>query len=119
LTTRPRREYIESNLAFMGDYRNHVMAILEIARGSRRPDGTAGFDRSSLDASAASLAQRLSKFQAAGELRADFDPQVMAMAIRAAIDAVAPRLAANPELDVEHHGHELANLFDLATRNGE
>jgi hypothetical protein len=61
----------------------------------------------------------LSKFQAAGELRTDFDPQVMAMTIRAAIDAVPPRLAVNPDLDVEHHGRELANLFDLATRNRE
>jgi AcrR family transcriptional regulator len=113
------REYIESNLDFMGAYRNHVMAILEIARGSRRPDGTAGFDRSSLDAGAAGLAQLLARFQAAGELRTDFDPQVMAMAIRAAIDAVPARLAANPGLDLEHHGHELANLFDLATRNRE
>jgi len=40
----------------------------------------------------------------------------MAMAIRAAIDAVPRRLANDPELDVEHFGRELANLFDLATR---
>ncbi|MBV9605237.1 MAG: TetR family transcriptional regulator [Solirubrobacterales bacterium] len=113
------REYVESNLAFMAAYRNHMVAIVEIARGARRPDGTPGFDRSSLDAGAAGLAQLLANFQAAGELRADFDPQVMAMAIRAAIDAVPPRLAADPSLDVEHHGRELANLFDLATRNDE
>lgn len=113
------REYIESNLAFMGVYRNHLTALVEIARGGRRPDGTTGFDRSSLDAGAAGLAQLLSRFQATGELRADFDPQVMAMAIRAAIDAVPPRLAADPELDVGHHGRELADLFDLATSSGE
>ncbi len=113
------REYIESNLAFMGAYRSYMVAIVEIGRGTRRSDGTPGFDRSSLDAGAAALAQLLAKFQRAGELRADFDPQVMAMAIRAAIDAVPPRLAVNPGLDVEHHGRELANLFELATRNGE
>jgi len=111
------REYIESNLAFMGAYRNHLVAIVEIARGTRRPDGSPGFDRSALDAGAAGLATLLTNFQAAGELRTGFDPQVMAMAIRAAIDAVPPRLALDPELNVEHCGRELADLFDYATRN--
>ncbi len=113
------RAYIESNLAFIGACRDHVVAIVEIARGARRPDGTPGFDRSALNAGAAALARLLADFQRKGELRPDFDPQVMAMAIRAAIDSVPPRLAVNPELDVEHHGRELANLFDLATRNDE
>jgi AcrR family transcriptional regulator len=111
------REYIESNLAFMGAFRNHLVAVVEIARGTRRPDGSAGFDRSAMDAGAVGLAKLLTRFQAAGELRADFDPQVMAMAIRAAIDAVPPRLALDPELDVEHCGRELADLFDYATRD--
>ncbi len=112
------REYIESNLAFMGAYRNHLVAIVEIARGTRRADGSPGFDRSALEGSAAHLAKLLAKFQADGELRPGFDPQVMAMAIRAAIDAVPPRLALDPELDTQHCGRELADLFDHATRNG-
>jgi hypothetical protein len=49
--------------------------------------------------------------------RGDFDPQVMAIAIRAAIDAVPPRLARDPGFDVGHYGRELANLFDAATQN--
>ena len=36
----------------------------------------------------------------------------MAIAIRAAIDAVPPRLARDPGFDVGHYGRELANLFD-------
>jgi hypothetical protein len=39
----------------------------------------------------------------------------MAIAIRAAIDAVPPRLARDPGFDVGHYGRELANLFDAAT----
>jgi hypothetical protein len=35
----------------------------------------------------------------------------MAMAIRAAIDEVTPRLARDPGLDVAHHARELASLF--------
>jgi hypothetical protein len=40
----------------------------------------------------------------------------MALAIRAAIDAVGDRLAREPALDVNHYGRELANVFDHATR---
>ena len=58
----------------------------------------------------------LAHFQGTGEFRANFDPLVMAMAIRSAIDAVPPRLTQDPELDVGHHARELADLFHIATR---
>jgi TetR/AcrR family transcriptional regulator, fatty acid metabolism regulator protein len=109
------RTYIESNLAFMAEDRNAVVAIAEIARNARGRDGSSSFDRSALNAGAAALEQVLSRFQETGEFRADFDPVLMAMAIREAIDAVPRRLANDPALDVEHVGRELANPFDLAT----
>jgi hypothetical protein len=64
----------------------------------------------------AALRELLAFYQAEGEFRADFDPQVMATAIRAAIDAAPRRLAADPGFDVGHYGRELADLFDAATR---
>jgi AcrR family transcriptional regulator len=108
------RAYIESNVAFMGEYRNHVIAILEIARNRAAEDGP-GFDPGVLEGGLAALTQLLARFQSSGEFRAEFDPVVTATAIRAAIDAVPRRLATDPELDVEHYGRELADLFDLAT----
>jgi TetR/AcrR family fatty acid metabolism transcriptional regulator len=111
------RAYIESNLGFMGEYRSHVIAIAEIARNARRADGSSSFDRATLDAVTAWLAQLLADHQKTGEFRADFDPQVMAGAIRATIDSVPRALARDPSLDVAHHARELATLFDLATRN--
>ena len=111
------RAYIESNLAFMGAYRNHMIAIVEIARNRRRAEGGSTLDPAVLEGAVESLRQLLARFQSTGEFRADFDPEVMANAIRAAIDATPRRLASDPELDVEHYGRELANLFDLATRN--
>ncbi len=110
------RSYIESNLGFMSAYRNHVIAIAEIARNARDVEGAARFDPAVLEAATAGLAQLLIKYQQAGEFRADFDARVMAGAIRAAIDAVPRALARDPALDVEHHARELATLFDLATR---
>jgi TetR/AcrR family transcriptional regulator, fatty acid metabolism regulator protein len=114
------RAYIDANLAFMDEHRNHVLALVEIVRNWRPED--AGSDSGSefgprfVEGSVTSLAQLLSRFQETGEFRADFDPVVMATAIRAAIDAVPRRLARDPGLDVAHYGHELADLFDLATR---
>jgi TetR/AcrR family fatty acid metabolism transcriptional regulator len=113
------RAYIESNLGFMSEYRSHVIAIAEIARNARRADGSSSFDRATLDAATAGLAQLLADHQKTGEFRADFDPQVMAGAIRATIDAVPRALARDPSLDVAHHAGELATLFDLATRNSK
>jgi len=111
------RAYIESNLGFMSEHRSHVIAIAEIARNARRADGRSSFDPAILDAATGGLAQLLASYQRKGEFRADFDPVVMAGAIRAAIDAVPRALARDRSLDVEHHARELATLFDLATRN--
>ena len=110
------RTYIESNLAFMRENRNHVVAIVEIALNARGADGRPLYDFSIRDAGVAALQQLLTYFQGTGEFRVSFDPLVMAMAIRAALDAVPPQLARNPEFDVGRHGRELADLFHIATR---
>ena len=113
------RAYIESNIALVREYRNHVITTVEIALNARGADGSRLFDSSILDAGVAATRGLLARFQGTGEFRPDFDPQVMATAIRAAIDAVLPRLARNPELDVDHHARELADLFQHATCAGE
>lgn len=110
------RAYIESNLAFMREYRNHLVAFLEIFLNARGDDGSSFVDEKSLDYQVTSLEQLLAHFQAAGDFRADFDPQVMALAIRGAIDQVPPRLVRYPDFDVDGYGRDLAALFDLATR---
>ncbi len=109
--------YIASNLGFMSEHRNHVIAVAEIARNSRGPEGSSSFDPAILEGATAALARLLADYQSRGEFRADFDAQVMAGAIRAAIDAVPRALVRNPSLDVEHYAHELATLFDLATQS--
>jgi AcrR family transcriptional regulator len=108
------RAYIESNLAFMRDHRNNVIAMIEIGRS---PEGRHIFysDTDVVDAVRA-LEHVLSGFQAAGQLRPDFDPHVMAIVIRAAIEAASPRLALDPGFDIDRYASEIATSFDLATR---
>ncbi len=112
------RAYIESNLAFMRENRNHMVAAVEIALNARAADGSRLYDFSIQDAGVAALEQLLSYFQGTGEFRTGFDPHVMATAIRAAINAVPAQLARGPALDIGHHARELADLFHLATRAG-
>ena len=113
------RAYIESNLAFMAGNRNHMVAIVEIVLNARAADGSRLYDPSVQDAGVAALQQLLAYFQGTGEFRTGFDPHVMAMAIRAAINAVPAQLARDPALDVGHHARELADLFHIATRPAE
>lgn len=110
------RAYIEGNIALVHEHRNHVIAIVEIALNARGADGSRLYDSARVEAGVALLRQLLAAFQGTGEFRADFDPQVMALAIRGAIDAVLPRLALMPDLDVDHHARELADLFVHATQ---
>jgi AcrR family transcriptional regulator len=109
------RAYIESNLGFMREHRNHLVGFLEIFLNARREDGSPLVDQRTLEHQATSLELLLAHFQAAGDFRADFDPQVMAAAIRGAIDQVPLRLARDPDLDLDRYARELAALFDRAT----
>src|SRR5581483_272034 len=108
------RAYIAANLAFMRDHRNNVIAMIEIARSA---EGRRIFHRDTAVVNAVgALENLLSGFQAAGQFRPGFDPHVMAIAIRAAIEAASPLLALDPEFDIDNYASEIATVFDLATR---
>jgi AcrR family transcriptional regulator len=110
--------YIESNLAFMREHPNYMVAIVEIARGGLTADGQQRFyGDADIDEAVNILQQHLARYQSLGELRPDFDPRVIAVTIRAAIDAVPRRLAHDPDLDIDSYATEIATVFHLATRN--
>ncbi len=112
------RTYVDANMSFIRENRGHVAAVVEIALNARGADGSPLYDMSVREQGAEALRQILACFQGTGEFRADFDPAVMAMAIRASLDAVPARLARDPGLDLDHYGRELADLFQIATRPG-
>jgi len=113
------RAYIESNLAFMREHRNYMVAVVEILRnGAFTTDGGSRVDGRDVDVATHLLQEQLARLQAEGELRSDFDPGVMAMAIRATIDVVPHRLARDPDFDIDSYAREIITVFDLATRVG-
>jgi AcrR family transcriptional regulator len=104
--------YIESNLEFMRDNPNQLSAVVEIVRatiaGAKSPfTGNPG-------EGVHILAELLTRFQTAGDFRTDFDPNSMAIAIRAVIDAAPGRLA-DPAFDIDQYAHEAITIFDRAT----
>lgn len=97
-----------------------MAAILEIAWNAITADGQRRFYRDGEAGRAERLlGELLARFQVAGQLRPGFDPTVMAVTIRAAIDAVPPRLVSEPDLDIDHYAAQIAATFDLATRTEE
>ena len=114
------RAYIESNLAFMREHRNYMVAVVEILRnGAFTTDGGRRVDGQEIDVAAHLLQEQLARLQAAGELGREFDPSAMAVAIRATIDVVPHRLVLDPDFDIDKYAREIVNIFDRATRSGD
>jgi AcrR family transcriptional regulator len=107
------RMYIEANLDFMKTHRTSVIAQTGILM-HQQPDRAKG-EPAELEGNVATLQQLLQLGQQAQAFR-DFDTASMARTIRAAVDAVAARLAAAPDLDLDAYAAELATTFELATR---
>jgi len=114
-TTGPEmlRAYIASNLEFIRDNPNQLRAVVEIVRATFT--GANSPFKGNRDGAVHILADMLTHFQAAGDFRPDFDPNAMAIAIRAVIDAAPSRLA-DPKFDIDKYAHEAVAVFQLATR---
>ncbi len=108
------RTFIHSNLEYMDSHRSATIAIAEIAPTFRTKTGELRYD-STARAAVADVEKLLRAGQRGGEFRR-FPPRVMAVTIRAAIDAVPKQLAAGASLDLPSYAQELARIFDRATR---
>lgn len=110
------RAYLESNLEFMASHRAYILAVAEIfnalprERGGQPAPYAAWHERG-----LAQLEDLLREGQRSGEF-GSFSTRVMAVTIRAAIDAVGYQLGADPEMDLAANARELAAIFDRATR---
>ena len=103
--------YIESNLAFIAEHPTAIRAVIEISANARAEDGTPLVQPADVDDPLERLVTLFREGQQAGEFRV-FDPAVMAVTLRAAIDAAASR----PALDPHDYAAELVALFTRAVR---
>lgn len=109
------RAYFAANLALTARYPKHMRAISNIGVNAGQDDPHLYGLIDQLEAGADTQIERIRDGQRAGAFR-DFDPVVMVMAIRSAMDAAIARAGTDPSFDSAACARELADLFDRATR---
>lgn len=109
------RAYVEANLEFMASHPAHIVAVAQVF-SALPPDasGQAPPYAAWHELGLAHLQEMLREGQRAGEF-GRFSTRMMAITIRAAIDAVGYRLASNPGMSLRADARELAALFARAT----
>jgi AcrR family transcriptional regulator len=107
--------YIQAHVEYISTHLLQMMAIMEIAINFRTEEGKLRYGAATEKPVLTALEALLRKGQQEGAFRA-FDPRVMAITIRRAIDALPPLLIADPDLDVDGYARELVTLIDRATR---
>ena len=114
--------YIKANLTHMGRQPKRYLAMMEVVMNAKTSDGESIFKAISQadddELGYTELEDIFRAGQAGGEFR-DFDPRVMAIALRGAIDKVLGQIANHPRLELSHHIHELCAMFDHATKLAE
>lgn len=109
------RGYFAANLALLDEYPRHLRALSTLVANVRVDDPSMYGLVDQLGAITQAQVDIFRAGQRAGEFR-EFDPAVMVMAIRGALDAAIARAGADPAFDTAACAHELAELFDHATR---
>lgn len=107
------RAYLRSNLEYMDANRSRIGALVEIVSSGIFHE--LGVDPVAAEEGALGpLVDLFRQGQASGEFR-DFDPLVMARAVRGVVDSMAPHATADFNLD--NCAREVTTMFELATRN--
>ncbi|WP_232667243.1 TetR/AcrR family transcriptional regulator [Pseudonocardia sp. TRM90224] len=109
------RAHITGVAAYMRGHRTQLMALGEIFRNLRKPDGMPRFGVEANEPVFMSIEDIYRFGQRTGEFR-DFDPRVMAVSHSAAVDGMFAYWSARPEHDLEAHAAQLAEAFVRAAR---
>jgi AcrR family transcriptional regulator len=108
------RAHNETSIAFLRSYPECVRVLTELAANADDAEGWMMTKVLIDDMRVHGLARQLKQGQIEG-LFGDFTPEVMAMSIAQAVDGVAAAYAADPSLDLEKYGREVADTFVKAT----
>jgi TetR/AcrR family fatty acid metabolism transcriptional regulator len=108
-------DYINAWVDYYRTQTRYMLAIREIWGNFRDDSGHQHFGAQAVSGELGVVEHVLEYGQEQG-IRGRFDPHVMAVSIKAALDALLNQLAAEPQLDLEAYGAELVRLFERATR---
>ncbi|MEU0501269.1 helix-turn-helix domain-containing protein [Nocardia sp. NPDC005998] len=107
--------YIGSNLQFIDANKRYVAALIDVVLNLRDADGKPRFASAEGEQE---IIQPLVDIMREGQRRGefgDFDPRVMAMSIRDAIDGAAGRAIRDKDFDMTTYSAHVCRLFDVAT----
>ena len=106
--------YISANVSFLEAHQVDIIALSEVLANSRIATGVPDtFERSQHDAIVA-LEKLFADGQRAGEF-GDLPAGILAMSLRATIDAATQRMRSDAAFDFERFEHELIALYDRGT----
>jgi AcrR family transcriptional regulator len=108
-------DYINAWVEYYRTHTAYMLAIGEIWSNFRDERGHQHFGAQAV-AGELGVVQRVLEHGQDQGILGKFDARVMAVSIKAALDALLTQLAADPELDLEAYGAELVTLFERATR---
>lgn len=110
--------YIESNLRFIDENRQHVFAVIEIVSNERTSDGKLRFAADHDDTIFHPIENILKLGMHEGVFRefTKLSSRVMALTIRNSIDGFTIELMRNPQLNVQEYTRELITIFDKSTK---
>jgi AcrR family transcriptional regulator len=108
-------DYITAWVEYYRTHTRYMLAIGEIWGNFRDEAGRRRFGEHAVAGELADVQRALELGQADGS-RGQFSARVMAVTMKAALDALLGQLAGDPELDLKAYGDELVALFERATR---
>ncbi|MBB4939476.1 AcrR family transcriptional regulator [Streptosporangium album] len=106
--------FVGANVGFIRSHRKHLLAVLDIAAGSRATENGAAASAAVARADLDALEDLLARGQRQGQFR-QFDPRSVAIAIRSLRDGILGALTVDPGLDLDAYGKELRTLVRLMT----
>ncbi|WP_158880755.1 TetR/AcrR family transcriptional regulator [Amycolatopsis anabasis] len=106
------RAFIESNLDFVQEHPAEINALLDIGHHRQATENPSV--QSWYQDALSPIANRLREGQRDGAF-GEFDPWIMAITLRQAIDGIHFQLAVDPETDVDAYARELVAMFARAT----
>jgi AcrR family transcriptional regulator len=109
------RVSIETVVEFVDTHRTHALAALETWNMTRSLPARTRLADELAAAGPDGIEQLFIEGQRNGEF-GEFDPHVLAVMVRSAIDAVGLEAAINPDLDLTAFAAQLVAMFDRATR---
>lgn len=116
--TAPERfvaDYINAWVDYYRTQTRYVLAIREIWGNFRDDGGQQHFGPQAV-AGELGVVQQVLEYGQADDSLGEFDARVMAVTIKASLDALLDQLADDPDLDLDGYGAELVSLFERATR---